>query len=220
MCEYHPVMSPTRPRKDSEHRGPGRPRGSVAANRDITRDRIYEAATELFALRGYHGTSVAQISASSGIQTGALYHHIKSKEELLWQILRRYTGKALAAAVGVTSAAADPVDKLSRLIDTHVEVIATHRREVAIQTRDASELNSEHGIQLQALRQGVQDCWESVIGDCWPDKRSAEVRVLANGMLGMVNSLWYWFRPERGDTAAEVAREFRDVIINGVGRTR
>ena len=69
-------------------RRPGRPRGSVAANREVTRDRILDAATELFAAQGFHGTSVAEISARADIKTGALYHHIKSKEELLWEILR------------------------------------------------------------------------------------------------------------------------------------
>jgi AcrR family transcriptional regulator len=188
----------------------------VAANREVTRDRIYEAATELFARDGYHATSVAQISAAAGIQTGALYHHIKSKEEVLWEILRRYTGKALAAATSVTASGDDPVVKLSRLIDIHVEVIVGHRREVAIQTRDAAALNPEHSVQLQALRQGVQDCWEGVAARCWPDKRPPEVRVVASGLLGMLNSLWYWFRPERGDTAEGIARQLRDIVIAGL----
>lgn len=198
-------------------RRPGRPRGSVAANREVTRDRILDAATELFAAQGFHGTSVAEISARADIKTGALYHHIKSKEELLWEILRGYTGKALAAATAVTSGAGGPVDKLGALIDVHVEVITDHWREVAIQTRDASALNAEHGVQLQALRQGVQDCWEQVIRECWPDKRESEVRIVASGLLGMVNSLWYWYRLERGDTPEEIAKNFRDVVIGGVG---
>ncbi|MEZ0338396.1 TetR/AcrR family transcriptional regulator [Mycobacterium sp. pV006] len=201
-----PTSAPPEPRR------PGRPRGSVAANRDVTRERILDAATELFAAQGFHGTSVAEISARADIKAGALYHHIKSKEELLWEILRTYTGKALAVATSVTSADAEPGEKLGRLIEVHVDIITTHRREVAIQMRDAAALNAEHGVQLQALRQGVQDCWERTIEECWPDRSESAVRIIASGLLGMVNSLWYWYRPERGDTPDQIAEQFRALV--------
>lgn len=204
----------------STHEGPrrpGRPRGSVNANSEATRDRILDVATDLFAADGFHATTVADIGARSDLQPGALYYHIKSKEELLWEILRRYTEMALAGASRVASTRNSPVEKLGELIDVHIDIITRHRREVAIQMRDADALSPEHSVQLQALRQGVQDCWERVLEEVSALHKTARTkRIVANGLLGMVNTVAMWYRPERGDTPAEIARLFRRMVIDGL----
>ncbi|WP_375485785.1 TetR/AcrR family transcriptional regulator [uncultured Mycobacterium sp.] len=50
-----------------------------------TRERLVSEAMRLFGEQGYNATSVAQIEAAAGLApgSGALYHHFKSKEELL-----------------------------------------------------------------------------------------------------------------------------------------
>lgn len=48
-----------------------------------TRERIIEAATEVFARRGVHGTRVADIAERAGIAYGLVYHHFRNKEEIL-----------------------------------------------------------------------------------------------------------------------------------------
>ncbi|RZS44706.1 TetR family transcriptional regulator [Herbihabitans rhizosphaerae] len=50
-----------------------------------TRDRIVDAAVKLFAERGFRGTSITAIEAEAGLTPGAggIYHHFKSKQDLL-----------------------------------------------------------------------------------------------------------------------------------------
>jgi AcrR family transcriptional regulator len=57
-----------------------------------TRERIIDAAMRLFGERGYRGTSVAEIEAAAGLAPGAggLYHHFRSKEELLTAGIERH----------------------------------------------------------------------------------------------------------------------------------
>lgn len=45
--------------------------------------KIMDAALKLFAERGFHGTSTAEISKSAGVATGTLFHYFKTKEELI-----------------------------------------------------------------------------------------------------------------------------------------
>ncbi|MFI6953404.1 TetR/AcrR family transcriptional regulator [Nocardia sp. NPDC050408] len=176
-------------------------------------------AIELFSTVGYHATSVAEIGNRTNLQPGALYYHIKCKEELLWEILRRYTMKALAGAQRVVAAEATPVEKLGQLIDAHVRIIVRHQREVLVQMRDADALSAEHMRQLQALRQEVQDCWEGVLEQGY---RAGELtranRIVANGLLGMMNSVAQWYRPGRGQRIDEIVGEFQAMVIDGLGR--
>ena len=51
-----------------------------------TRERIIEAATEVFARRGVHGTRVADIAERAGVAYGLVYHHFRNKEEILTAI--------------------------------------------------------------------------------------------------------------------------------------
>lgn len=212
-------MGATPRSEDTTPRRPGRPRGSVNANRDTTRGRILDVATELFAADGFHATSVADVAAGSNLQVGALYYHIKSKQYLLWEILRRYTEKALRAAKSVVASEGNAVDKLGKLIAVHVEIVTQHRREVTIQMRDADALNAEHAVELQALRQAVQDCWEQVLDEGYrAGMFTCGDRVVVNGLLGMLNSVAYWYRPERGDTPEHIARELRAMVIGGLAQ--
>jgi len=89
-------------------RGPGRPPGAVAGHGRVTHERIIQTAIELFAARGFHATSVADIGQRVGLKPGALYYHIGSKEDLLWLILRDYTTAALTGAEQIVASPVDP----------------------------------------------------------------------------------------------------------------
>jgi TetR/AcrR family fatty acid metabolism transcriptional regulator len=61
-----------------------RPRRAGGTRRSArTRQRILEAATEVFARRGFHGARVADIAETAGIAYGLVYHHFRNKEEIL-----------------------------------------------------------------------------------------------------------------------------------------
>src|SRR5262249_47072623 len=50
------------------------------------RQELTRTAARLFADRGYHGTSLADVAEALGMQKASLYHHIDSKEDLLWEV--------------------------------------------------------------------------------------------------------------------------------------
>src|SRR5262249_19828339 len=52
------------------------------------REQIFQAAIDLFAAKGYHATSMQDIADALGIQRVSLYHHIESKEDLLFEIMK------------------------------------------------------------------------------------------------------------------------------------
>jgi AcrR family transcriptional regulator len=86
----------------------GRIAGVTAAE---TRERLLEAAADVFAKRGYDGTRVADIAAAAGVSNGALYAHFPSKAELLAEALRAH-GRAMLADLF----AADPHRSIADLL--------------------------------------------------------------------------------------------------------
>ncbi|MFI5776453.1 TetR/AcrR family transcriptional regulator [Nocardia sp. NPDC051570] len=200
---------------------PARRRGRPpAAAGEQTRERIVRAAVDLFAQKGFHGTGVAEIGDRADVQRGALYYHIGSKEELLFQILRDYTEVMYAEASEIVASAAGPVAQLRRLIRSHVRLIITHRREVAIQLRDVSALTGDRAADLQELRDRVQHCWQQVIdaGYAAGELRSAD-HVATNGILGMLNSVTLWYRPHGGRRPDEIADILAGTVLEGLVST-
>src|ERR1051325_1749247 len=64
------------------------PIGRLAETMSARREEVTRTAARLFAERGYHGTSLADLAEALGIQKASLYHHIDTKEDLLWEVAR------------------------------------------------------------------------------------------------------------------------------------
>lgn len=197
----------------------GRPPATDRGAAD-TAARIRAAALELFAERGFHATGVAEIGARADVQRGALYYHIGSKEELLWEILGEYTRLLLADAERIVDAGADPVATLRLLVRSHVELIVTHRRAVAVHLRDADALTGARAAELQQLRDRLQQLWQEVIdaGYAAGRLRTAD-HIVTNGLLGMLNSLGFWYRERGAHSPAEIADILTDTVLSGLAVT-
>ncbi|MFC4128106.1 TetR/AcrR family transcriptional regulator [Nocardia rhizosphaerae] len=196
-------------------RPPAAARGAVE-----TRERIREAAIALFAERGFHATGVADIGAEADVQRGALYYHIGSKEELLWEILRDYTELLLGDAERIAADRTDPLRTLRSLIRSHVDLIVTHRRAVAVHLRDADALTGARAADLQRLRDRLQRVWQDVLdaGYAAGRLRTAD-HVVTNGLLGMLNSLGFWYREHGPHSPAEIAELLTDTVLSGLAAT-
>jgi AcrR family transcriptional regulator len=174
-------------------------------------------AVALFAEKGFHAAGVAEIGLRAGVQRGALYYHIGSKEELLWQVLRPHVEEARAAAQAIAQADLDPVAKLRRLIHDHVQTIATHGPSVVTYIRDRDALSDRRRAELEALRDDVEGAWRRIIEE---GVRAGTFRtadpVVVNGLLGLVNMVYLWYRPGGPDTPVDIAEKFTELVTRGL----
>lgn len=185
-----------------------------------TRRKIIEAATELFAEKGFHGTGVAEIGQRADVQRGALYYHIKSKEELLWEVLRDYVIALLVGAEEIAASESDPPAQLRALIGNHVTLIVRYQREVMIQLRDGGALTGDRAAELQELRDQVQRCWQDVLDDgCAAGAFNSADHVVTNSLLGMVNMVCFWYRPSGDRTPEEIAEMLSNMTLDGLAST-
>ena len=62
----------------------------ISARRQATRERVLEAASEVFAERGFHGATVEDICERAGFTRGAFYSNFSSKDDLVLELSRRH----------------------------------------------------------------------------------------------------------------------------------
>ena len=119
---------------------------------EVRKQQIARIAARLFAANGYHSTGMSELSEAVGLGKGALYYHIGSKEELLYEISAEHVqqmvayGEALVAREDLS--APEKVRSLSR---TLLRTISENLPEVTVFFHEIRTLGGEHGAP-RALR--------------------------------------------------------------------
>lgn len=78
--------------------------------RQQTRDVLVEAATEVFARRGFEGASLEEIAEAAGFTRGAIYKNFGGKEELFFAVIDRMNERVIEAFRGIAPEQGDPTD--------------------------------------------------------------------------------------------------------------
>ena len=90
-----------------------------------TRERILEAAVEVFARRGFHGSRIADIAEQAGIAYGLVYHHFRNKDDILAAIFGERWGNHMSYLAQLVESEASFRDKLARLVHFWIESYRT-----------------------------------------------------------------------------------------------
>ncbi|MGI8423090.1 MAG: TetR/AcrR family transcriptional regulator [Chloroflexota bacterium] len=104
----------------------GRPPGSGVA--DQTRERILEAAADVFADKGFFGAAVDDIVRASDTSKGSFYFHFPNKRGIFSALLDHLTGRLFARVEAAVSAEGDPIRKLDAALGAALTAFAQRRR--------------------------------------------------------------------------------------------
>jgi AcrR family transcriptional regulator len=148
-----------------------------------TRERLVDAARDLFGRKGYEATSVAEVLEEAGVAKGALYHHFATKEELFDAVLDRLVEDIAAAAAARARKAGDPVARLKRAcaawlemaLDPAVQRIGLIDAAAVVGWARVREIDERHTLS------GIRANLESIGG------LDADVDLLAHMVLAAVN---------------------------------
>jgi TetR/AcrR family transcriptional regulator, cholesterol catabolism regulator len=180
------------------------------------RDELVAVATRMFAERGYHGTSMADLAAELGVQKGSLYSLTESKQELLVSITRDGAA-AFHAALDVVPDDAAPLERLRLALRAHLGVVAAQLEAATVFTREWRFLDEPERSRFRSERRRYEERWRELLHDA--AERSAlradlDVEATVLLVLSAANWAYTWLRPD-ADTA-ELADRFFAIIADGV----
>lgn len=152
------------------------------------REQILDTAAELFAARGFHGVSVADLGAACGVSGPALYKHFASKDAVLAEMLVGISERLLAVGRERVSAADGPGEALAALVDWHVEFALRDKALIVVQDRDWSSLPDAAREQVRALQRAYVDLWAAQLRLLDPALGLDAARASAHAAFGLINS--------------------------------
>src|SRR5918992_3179086 len=166
------------------------------------RDQILATAAELFASRGFHGVSVADLGAACGMSGPALYKHFPSKQAVLASMLVSISEDLLRVGRERIETAADPAAAVRALVEWHVDFALRHRPLIVVQDRDWESLPTEARERVRALQRAYVDLWAAELRQLSADLSLGAARAQAHAVFGLINST-----PHSGRLPDEEMRE-------------
>src|SRR5215212_6888934 len=119
------------------------------------REELTRIAARLFAEKGYEGTSLADLADALGVQKPSLYHHIASKEDLLWAVARDGARAFHAALDGVPEGRA--AQRIRLALRAHLAVVAAQLDVATVFVREWRFLSGERRDEFVAERRRYEE---------------------------------------------------------------
>lgn len=171
------------------------------------REDVLKKAAELIARQGFDGTSMRDIAAAVDMLPGSLYYHFPSKEEMLLAIHERVVGDMTEAVRKEVSKSSNPWERLERAAVAHLEGLLGSGNLVSIISPNFAEDRETLNEQLKAQRRSYEKIFRDLFAelDIAP---GAERGLLRLQLLGALNWVPVWYKPEQKMSPAKIAKTF------------
>ena len=183
----------------------------------VTRIEILKSAACAFRRLGYHGATVETIAAALKMKKGNLYYYYRNKEEILFACHQYSLDQLLATLEDIERAELPPCAKLRRLIAAFVHTILDELHGTAL-FLDLEALTPAHRRAVVARRDDFDRGMRRLLLEGKRDGtfKMADPKLLSFAILGAVNWIPRWYRPEGPSSSQEIADRFADYLIGGL----
>ncbi|HKP43797.1 TetR family transcriptional regulator KstR2 [Mycobacterium sp.] len=184
------------------------------------RDELLKLAATMFAERGLRATTVRDIADSAGILSGSLYHHFKSKEQMVEEVLRDFLDWLFGRYREVVDTEPNPLERLKGLFMASFEAIEDRHAQVVIYQDEAKRLSSlpqfgfvetrnkeQRKMWLDLLNQGIEENYFR------PD---IDVDLVYRFIRDTTWVSVRWYQPGGPLTAEEVGRQYLSIVLGGI----
>lgn len=152
------------------------------------REQILSVAAELFAARGFHGVSVADLGAACGVSGPALYRHFSSKDSMLAEMLVSISEELLDVGRERVREADDARGALHALVGWHVDFALSHKALIVVQDRDWASLPDEARERVRETQRRYVELWVEQLRTVHPGLPAGRARAMAHATFGLLNS--------------------------------
>lgn len=184
----------------------------------MTRTEILNSAAQIFSEKGYHGTSMQDIALSVNLQKASLYHHVSSKQEILFELLNQGLDLLSSRVKYAIDGLEPPNERLHKAICAYLGTLAEHQELASVLLFEYRSLEPEYLNRHIPRRDQFEKIWRDLIQEgidagiysCQHPSLSARA------LLGELNWTVTWFRLDGQMTADEIADQMAHLFLMGL----
>jgi TetR/AcrR family transcriptional regulator, cholesterol catabolism regulator len=186
--------------------------------KESKKEQILRTAASMFCEKTYHGTTLQNIAEEVGLLKGSLYYYIASKEKLLADIITNAVYSLNEGLVRVENANIGPKERLHQIIGEHVRFNAEYREAGTLFLTESNILNALEMDDVKVILSRRDRLLTDTLREA-VDKgiyRAMDYRLISLTIIGLCNSLLFWYRPEGRLDHNVIADNFFDIIHHGL----
>jgi AcrR family transcriptional regulator len=182
-------------------------------------ERIVRAAASLFRQKGYNATSMRDIAEAVGMSKAGLYHHYRTKEELLTTIAQVGTDALMHQLDAAKNLNADPAERLRQFFRMRMQVIADQKDILTVIWQERPVIGqagfAKVAQRLEAYRASLTDMI-SEARQAGAIRADIDPHLLMLAIDGMTGWSYLWLRPGQRYSPEEIGDRFWDYLFCGV----
>ena len=181
-------------------------------------DQILTIAAKVFADKGFHPTTMRDLSRATGMSLAGLYHYIPGKDELLFLVQQRCFERVIAGAQqAVAQGAPSPTERLERFIHHHLGFFAGHMSEMKVLSHEANSLTGSRLDAINGLKRRYFEVLRNLIRDVEAEHASPhDPQVAAYALFGMMNWIYNWYNPAGPLSPEALGERFAQLFMFGL----
>lgn len=184
----------------------------------MTRDDILDAAAQIFRQKGFHGASMNDIAHAVRLQKASLYHHVSSKQEILFELLDHALKLLLERISTIKDQDLSADKKLQMMIREYLKILADNLDLAAVLLFEHRALERKQHARHVPSRDKFESLWREVLAEGVESGlfECDDIALAVRSLLGSMNWTITWFRPEGDKTIEQIADDYSCLLLNGL----
>jgi TetR/AcrR family transcriptional regulator, cholesterol catabolism regulator len=179
---------------------------------------ILRTASRIFAEKGYHPTTMRDISRETNVSLAGLYHYCESKEELLFMIQDNCFGRVLERLEERLQEVDDSVDKLRVFIENHVSFFAANMAEMKVLSHEGESLAGEKYHHVANKKKEYTRRVRQILAEVQRQKngkQKLDLTVATYALFGMLNWIYNWYDPHGQLKVNDLTQNVTSLFLGG-----
>jgi AcrR family transcriptional regulator len=179
---------------------------------------IYRVAAEIMCHKGYEATSMNDIAEAVGLTKAGVYHYIRGKEDLLYQIMSFGMDMVDQDVIEPARQIADPELRLRTMIDRHATRIMEQGGAVTILLEEMTALTAAHHRIIRNRKRAYFEMFRMALDELKTQGklRDLDPTVAAFSLFGMIMWISRWYRRSGSLSSDRVAPDVIEIAMNAV----
>jgi AcrR family transcriptional regulator len=192
---------------------------TAGSNGPATSAAIRKSGLRLIYRHGYEALTLRELAADVGILSGSLYNHIKTKQDLLFTLVRDHMTDLLVNLDSALAGHDDPADALASFVRLHVTYHMERRYEVYIANSELRSLEPANRAAIVAMRQAYEVRLIEILdrGVASGRFQLENTRVGAFAIIAMLTGICSWYRPDGPLSPEQIVDLHTSLVMRGLG---
>jgi AcrR family transcriptional regulator len=182
---------------------------------------VYRVAAEIMCHKGFGATSMNDIAEAAGLTKAGIYHYIRGKEDLLFEIMTYAMDNVERGIIAPAMEVADAEERLRTIVERHTRSVIEGVGAVTIVLEEMTALTPPHRRLIKARKRAYLDFIRQTLQQLAAEGKLRNISPTAGafGLLGMILWISRWYRRDGRITPRKVLNDYLEMTMNALLKT-